>query len=296
MPNLNHLYACILVGGKGKRLRPLSTNAKPKAFLSVTRSGRSMLGDTLNRVRKIVPQKNIIIAANKAHAHLIRKEFRSLKNSNLVLEPVSRNTAPAIARIAAILLKRDKEATVIVLPADHYITGEKKHDASLKKGMAFAKNGENLVVFGLEPTFASTQFGYIRLKNKVPGTKGVYEVKKFTEKPNAATAKKFVRDGRYLWNLGMFAFRADTMLDAFMKHAPAIYNKLKDLDKVDKTYKRFPDISIDYCIMEKSRNIFCVKSSYIWQDIGSFDTLREVLNNEGRKYKSSQSGRITKIY
>lgn len=282
-PATSNVYAVILVGGKGKRLRPLSTNARPKAFLSVTKDRKTMFRVTLDRIKKIVPKGNILVCANKAHAGLVKKDFPDIRKGNLILEPISRNTAPAIALAANLLTRQARDAVMVVLPADQYILDEDKYLDTIKAGVEFAADNNALMVLGLKPVYPATGFGYVKVNSK---RKNILKVERFTEKPDLKTAKRFVKDGRYFWNAGAFVFKADAILSAIEKFAPAICNA--------KSYRLMPDISIDYAVMEKADNIYCVKGTYRWQDIGSFEALRKVLRRESRRF-IEKNKKITKI-
>lgn len=298
----NNVYAVILVGGKGKRLQPLSTEDRPKAFLSVSRDGRTMLQMTVERAKRLVPEKNIVIVANKAHARLVRRDFPEIKKNNLILEPVAKNTAPAIALASIILRKRDANATVIVLPVDQYIIGEEEYSLAIRDGVAFIKkNAGSIIVLAVRPIYPATGFGYLKIRTSCwqEGTKGlkdICKIEKFIEKPDLKTAEKFFNDGGYLWNAGGFIFKAKTMLDRFEKLEPCIFDAFKDFDKIslDDIYENLPDISIDYAIMEKSGGMYCVEGHYIWRDMGSFESVKEILRRETRKF-IEKDGKITRI-
>ena len=272
---------------------------QPKAFLSVSKDRNTMFAVTVNRIRKIIPFKNILVSANRLHLELIKKDFPGMAGKNIMLEPVSRNTAPAIGTAAFFLQRRFKDAVMVVLPADQYIIDEKKYLSAIKKGISFASAEAGLVVLGLKPTYSSTGFGYVRIKTQDTRHKaqGVYKVARFTEKPDLKTAKRFMRDGRYLWNAGAFVFRASVLLDAVRIHAPDIFSiltKMRNSRGTERLYKKFQNISIDYAVMERAGNIYCVKGSYRWRDIGSFGVLKEVLQKESRGF-IEKNGKVVKI-
>jgi mannose-1-phosphate guanylyltransferase len=292
--DMNNVYAVILVGGIGKRLQPLSKPSRPKPFLSVTRDRKTIFAKTVARIGRLLPAENIIVVANKRQAHLVKKSSPKIFKGNLLLEKASKNTAPAIALASLELNKRSGDAVIVVLPADHYIGNEGVYLKTLKKGIDFVKNnGRALVTIGLKPSFPATGYGYIRVKAR--GSKGnVHQVERFVEKPDIETAKKFIEDGSYLWNTGTFIFKAVTFLGAIRRLARDIYGPLKDMRKIEENYDMLPNISVDYAIMEKAYEMYCVKGSYGWEDIGSFDSLKKVLRAEGRRFLE-RDGKVIKI-
>jgi mannose-1-phosphate guanylyltransferase len=292
--NTSNIYAVILVGGIGKRLQPLSKPSRPKPFLSVTKDRKTIFAKTIARIRRVLPIENIIVVANKRQARLIKRNSPKILKENLLLEKASKNTAPAIALASLELKKRSTDAIVVVLPADHYIGNERVYLNTLKKGIDFVEDNSGvLVTIGLKPSFPATGYGYIRVKGK--GRKGdVYKVDRFVEKPDLRTAQKFIEDGSYLWNAGTFIFRAVTFLGAIRRLAKGIYEPLKDMRKIEEKYDTLPNISVDYAIMEKAYEIYCVKGSYRWEDIGSFDSLKKVLKAEGRRFLE-RDGKVTRI-
>jgi mannose-1-phosphate guanylyltransferase len=299
------VYAVILVGGIGKRLQPLSKPSRPKPFLSITKDNKTIFRKTVDRIRKIIPAENIAVVANKSQARLVKKSFRNILKENLFLEKASRNTAPAIALAALELKKKYGNAIMVVLPADHYIGNHKTYLNTIKKGIDFVeKNPGAMVTIGLKPYFPATGYGYIRVKGhpirggstslRTGATGKIYKVDKFIEKPDLKTAIKFIRGGSYLWNTGTFIFKATTFLGAIRRLAVDIYGGLKDLRRIDERYERLPNISVDYAIMEKAYDIYCVKGSYLWEDIGNFDSLKKVLRREGKRF-IEKDGKVTKI-
>ncbi|MFA5084753.1 MAG: mannose-1-phosphate guanylyltransferase [Candidatus Omnitrophota bacterium] len=288
------IYAVILVGGIGKRLQPLSKPSRPKPFLSVTKDRKTIFASTILRIRRLLPIENIIVVANKRQAHLIKNISPKILKRNLLLERTSKNTAPAIALASLELKKRSGDAIMVVLPADHYIGNGKSYLNTLKKGIDFVeRNPGALVTIGLEPGFPATGYGYIRVKAR-RGKGGVYKVERFVEKPDIQTAQKFIEDGGYLWNTGTFIFKAVTFLGAIRRLAKGIYGPLKDMRRIEEKYDMLPNISVDYAIMEKAYEIYCVKGSYGWEDVGSFDSLKKVLRAEGRRFVE-RDGKVVKI-
>ncbi len=307
---MDEVFAVILVGGKGKRLRPLSTDSRPKAFLSVTRDRKTMFRKTIDRIKKIVPQDDILVVANKRHLKLVRKDFPAIAKGNLMSEPLSRNTAPAIVLAAFVLQRRSDDPLMVVVPTDQYVINEREYLKCLKRGIRFVTDNKDvLIVIGAKPRYPATGFGYIktagrpsascldiarhrsrhrepveRLGTGRPKTPDIYKVERFTEKPNLELAKKYLKDKRYLWNAGAFIFRTSSLLRAARRFAPRIFEGLRDLTDIDRSYEKLPDISIDYTIMEKADNIYCVKASYEWQDMGSFDAIKTILKRERRRF------------
>jgi len=295
--NTNRVCAVILVGGKGKRLRPLSTDLKPKPFLSITKDRKTIFRRTVDRIRGAVPAGSIFVVANSLHSSLVKKDLPDISRKNVIFEPASRNTAPAIALAAVALKKKYGDAVMIVLHADHYIQDKKTFIASVKKGVEFVKTGaDRIVCLGVKPRYPATGFGYLKLAVQKHGLKGngIYKVDKFVEKPDLKRAKKYARDERYLWNVGTFIFKADTILRLIGKFAPEITRQLASSRTTGMAYKKMPEISIDYAVMEKAGNIYCVPGSYKWQDVGSFESLIDILRHESRDFVLKE-GKVLKI-
>ena len=287
----NDTYAVMLVGGKGKRLRPLSTDSRPKAFLSVTRDRKTMFRRAVERMAGLVNPENMLIAANKKNLQLVKKDLPRLKNGNIILESVSRNTAPAIALAAHKLRRRGLDPIMVVTPADQYIIETAKYLESIKKGIKFVrKNIDTVVILGARPTYPATGYGYVKLdvKNKKPKT--IMKVEKFVEKPDIGSAREYIANGNYLWNTGLFIFRSSTILSLIKRFKPEIYYGITGRC----SFSKLPDISIDYAVMEKSDNIYCVEGDYKWRDMGDFEGIMAVMNMEGRPFVS-RAGKVVKI-
>lgn len=290
----NNVFGVILVGGIGKRLQPLSRPSRPKPFLSVTKDKRTIFTRTVDRIKKIIDPKNIAVVANVSQARLVKKSFRSIPKENLLLERVSRNTAPAIALAALEVKKRDSDGIMAVFPADHYIGDEKIYLSTIQKGIDFVEqNPGAIVTIGLKPCFPSSAYGYIKVKEG--GSKGrIYKVERFVEKPDIKKSAEFIREGNYLWNTGTFIFKAKTFLGAIRRLAADIYGGMKDIRKIEERYEKLPNISVDYAVMEKAYDIYCIKGAYFWEDIGSFESLKKILKKEGRRFVE-KDGKVVKI-
>jgi mannose-1-phosphate guanylyltransferase len=190
---------------------------------------------------------------------------------------------------------RLSDAIIVAAPTDQYIADEKRYLEAIETAIGFVRaNGYAIVTLGVKPTYPATQYGYLKTRSLNLKDQNVLKVECFTEKPDLKTAKMFLKDGSYLWNSGLFIFRADAYLKAVEKHAPDIYERVKYSKNMNLAYKRMPDISVDYAVMEKSGDIFCVSGSYGWKDMGSFDSIKEILRKESRSFVE-KGGKMIKI-
>jgi len=283
------LIPVLLSGGVGSRLWPVSREGRPKQFLPLGGT-LSMLQETAQRVDGLVTAAPMVVC-NENHRFLVAEQLREvdLKPSGLILEPAGRNTAPAIALAAVAALKIDADAVLLVLPADHYIRSPDAFTAAVKRALPNASEGQ-LVTFGVVPTRAETGYGYIRCGTEL--SEGVAELAEFVEKPDADTAERYVAAGNYLWNSGMFLFRADRYLEALERHSPAIYEACEaamadaetDLDFLRPQQDAFlacPSDSIDYAVMEHTDSGVVVSLDCGWSDIGAWSALWEVGDADG---------------
>lgn len=283
------LYALILAGGKGTRLYPLSRGSNPKQFLKVVNS-KSFLLNTVDRISPIVEKDNIYVVTNKDYLSKMREELEGLKEDNIFTEPENKETATCIGLSAIKLLKRDKDATMIVLPSDHHIEGEKNYLDTLKQAVEIAERRRGIVTLGIDPTRPETGYGYIEMGERIAGNLASYKVARFTEKPNVEVAKDFLLKGTYLWNSGMFIFRADTILREIEKYLPKMYRCLMEIYKslgeeneeevIRAQYNMIDGISIDFGVMQKTRKAYVIKGDFFWDDIGSFGALSRFLRKQ----------------
>jgi len=283
------LYGVILAGGFGERFWPKSTPDTPKQLLSIT-SKKTLLEETLDRIVTLIPKERILIVTNKSIEAKILSTVPTLTNDNILIEPMRKNTAPAIALAALYLQKKDKDAVMAVLPADHFIKDKETFLKILSIGWDIAQKKKNLITFGIKPTRPETGYGYIEVGKKVATKDGIsiYEVSAFKEKPDLATAKRFISKGGYLWNSGMFIWHVEVILDAFSKLMPELYSQLIKIDfinnlELEEFYQQVENISIDFGIMEKAKNILMVEGNFTWDDIGSWKALERVYPKDENK-------------
>lgn len=277
------LYAVILAGGSGTRFWPFSRKSRPKQFLDIA-GKESLLKETLRRVNSKVSPGRIFIAAGAAHHKKIKKQIASFRipPGNYLLEPSGKNTAPAIFWAAGRIHALDKDAVITVLPSDHLIENREGFLKVLDRAVKLAEK-DYLVTLGIVPTRPETGYGYLKTKR----LKGVLRVEKFTEKPSRKKAEMFLKGKRYLWNSGMFVWKASVILEEFKRYQPKIYGllgKKHSSAEVRKAWKKLPSISVDYAILEKSKRVAAVPAKSIgWSDLGSWEALFEVLKKDAKR-------------
>jgi len=271
-------------GGVGSRFWPFSKEDRPKQFLDFFSTGRSLLQSTFDRFSKIVPAENIYIVTNDIYADMTRAQLPELKENQLLLEPLRRNTAPAIAFASFRIRAVNPQANIIVAPSDHLIMKEDQFASDIKKGLAFVAENPVLLTLGIKPSRPETGYGYIQVEEKAAD--GIQKVKAFTEKPSLELAKKFVESGEFMWNSGIFLWNVNSIIDAFNKYLPDIiqkFNEGKELFNtpeekkfVDASFPFCPNISIDYGVLEKADNVFVNISNFGWSDLGTWGSLHEI--------------------
>jgi mannose-1-phosphate guanylyltransferase len=281
------LYGVIMAGGSGTRFWPQSRKRRPKQLLRIV-DDRTMIRATVERLLPEVPFERIMVVAGVSHVEEIRAELPELRESMVVAEPQGRNTAPCIALAAYRIAKEDPDAVMAVLPADHLIGREDEFLKALRTAAEAASTSDYLITFGIVPNRPETGYGYIELGPEAlkVGNATVFEVKAFVEKPDRSRAETYLASGKFMWNSGMFIWKASAIIQAFEKYCPSIsrtigaigqdLNTPREADAIREAYEFVESISIDYAIMEKAANVLVLPIDVEWNDVGSWASLHDV--------------------
>ncbi len=286
-------YAVIMAGGTGKRLWPLSRQKRPKQVLKLL-NGQTLLRQCFERLRPIFDIRNIIVLTNANYVDVVHEDLSELPFNNVIAEPAVRDTASAIGLVSTILRKYDANATMAVVTADQIIKPPEILQDAIRDALAFINNNpDNLITFGIKPTFASTSLGYIKCGEgqQFPDCKNeVYSVNAFKEKPDKKSAKEYLESGQYFWNSGMFVWKANTILAYLKKFLPATTEPLARIQAnwdgpnqqqtLQEYFVKLPKISIDYAVMEKADKVNAIKLDCQWLDMGSFAALADVISSD----------------
>lgn len=295
MDRWDHAHALLLAGGKGTRFWPLSREDHPKQLLRLF-SDRPLVEETYQRILPVIPSERVLVATSTVLATRLMAMFPDIPAANFIVEPVPRNTAPCIAVAAHRILRRDPDSVLVVLPSDHYVADRAAFLEVLHAATIHAERGE-VVTLGVTPTHPETGYGYIRFgefeeepadssgsPRPVPEARHrARRIQAFVEKPDAETALSYLKAGRYLWNSGIFVFRADVILEKMRRYLPGLVAAVEDLeraederaasDAISSIWERMPDISIDYGVMEKADGLVVIPAAFGWSDVGSWRAL-----------------------
>lgn len=286
MTILKDTYAVILAGGIGSRFWPVSRTNKPKQFIDILGSGKTLIQEAYERYTKIVPKENIFIIANEDYRSLVNQQLPEIEPAQLLGEPMGKNTAACVAYAAHKIAELNEEAVIIVAPSDHLIKETAIFIEQMHKAYLYAKQNDALITLGLKPHRPDTGYGYIQFEEKEVA-KGINKVKTFTEKPPIELAEKFLESGDFLWNSGMFVWSAKSILKALNEHLPELsltfgegkgaYNTAIEKQHIERIYTQIQSISIDNGLLEKADNVFVLPSDFGWSDLGTWKSVHEEL-------------------
>lgn len=279
-----HHYVAIMAGGIGSRFWPMSRTGFPKQFLDILGTGKTLIQQTFDRYRKLVPVENIFVITAGEYVGILKKQIPELDDENILAEPYRKNTAPCIAYIAFKLLKKDPKALMMAAPADNLILETDEFIKTARKALSFVDHINALLTIGIKPAYPNTGYGYIQHDTN-EAAPDVYKVKTFTEKPNLELAKTFIASGDFLWNAGIFTWKVKNIIAALEKFEPELYelfaaekehfNTDKEKEIIENIYPQCTNISIDFAVMEKADNVYVIPASFSWSDLGTWNSAWE---------------------
>jgi len=277
-----------MAGGVGSRFWPVSTQDFPKQFHDMLGTGDTLIQKTFYRLADLIPKENIFILTNERYNDLVLEQLPEVKQRQVVLEPAMRNTAPCILYASLKIQKENPDAVMIVAPSDHWIEDEKTFSKNVKQAFNFCAENDALMTLGIQPTFPNTGFGYIEYDKASVET--IKSVNQFREKPDYETAKGFISQGNFLWNAGIFMWSVNSVIQAFKNNQPelyklfesgiASYNTDTESEFIKNNYKTAENISVDYAIMEASKNVYVIAAEFDWNDLGTWGSLYDKLNKD----------------
>ncbi|SDG90893.1 mannose-1-phosphate guanylyltransferase [Psychroflexus sediminis] len=278
-------YAVIMAGGVGSRFWPVSKTSYPKQFHDMLGTGKSLLQQTFVRLAKIVPADQILILTNSEYTGLVSKQLPEIKNTQVIAEPAMRNTAPCILLSALKINKENPRARMIVAPSDHWIEDEEAFASDVHRAFEACTKQDLLMTLGITPTFPNTGYGYIKYQKEE--SSAVKKVETFTEKPDYPTAQSFLKEGNYLWNAGIFIWKTSLIIDQYQQFLPDMFsvfekswsklNTQEEESFLENHYPQFENISIDYGILEKAKQVGVIEASFDWSDLGTWGSLHNQL-------------------
>lgn len=284
-------YCVIMAGGIGSRFWPMSRNNHPKQFLDILGTGKTLIQQTFERFVKICPPENIYIVTSEAYVDLVKKQLPHLNEEQILAEPNRKNTAPCVAYASYKIRNKNPEANIIVAPSDHIITDETSFINTALKGLVFASEKDCLITLGIKPHRPDTGYGYIQF---IPGaaseTGQCLKVKTFTEKPDHDLAVQFIKSGEFLWNAGIFIWNVNSIIKAIEMYLPdlsqlfeeasASFDTDDEKQAIQNAYSLCTNISIDFGVMEKAKNVFVINSDFGWSDLGTYGSLYEHIRHD----------------
>ncbi len=281
----NHLV--IMAGGVGSRFWPMSTAERPKQFIDVLGTGKTLLQLTVERFGNLIPSENVWVVTNERYADIVSQQLPDMPRGNILCEPCRRNTAPCIAYVSWRIKSQDPTANIVVTPSDHIVTNTTEFQRVISECMKFTSDTDAIVTLGMKPTRPETGYGYIQanLSANSLRNKEIFRVDSFREKPDLDTAKKYISKKNYFWNAGIFIWNVNTIVNAFRMYQPAlarifesmlpIYGTDKEQETVNELFPQCESISVDYAIMEKAEEIFVCPADFGWSDLGTWGSLQQ---------------------
>lgn len=283
-------YAILMAGGVGSRFWPVSTTEFPKQFHDMLGSGETLIQKTFSRLSKLIPVDNILILTNERYNDLVLQQLPMVKQEQVLLEPAMRNTAPCILYASLKIQKNNPDAVMVVAPSDHWIEDETAFVDNLRQCFDYCQQENALLTLGIKPTFPNTGFGYIEFDKT--DRNPIKKVNQFREKPNYETAKSFLESGNFLWNGGIFIWSVKSITEAFSAFQPQMnqlflegfdkYNTKEEKEFIIQNYAEAENISIDYAILEKAKNVYVLPATFDWNDLGTWGSLHEKLGKDNK--------------
>lgn len=292
-------YVVIMAGGIGSRFWPVSRTDYPKQFLDILGTGETLIQQTYKRFEKLVPEENIYVVTSTDYVDIVEKQLPLLQRENILAEPDRKNTAPCIAYASFRIWQKDQNASIIIAPSDHLILDQGEFEAVCTKALQFIQKHDALVTIGVTPSYPNTGYGYIQF-NKEAVQPSVHKVQAFTEKPDAQLAARFIASGEYLWNSGIFVWKAKTIINSIERYLCDLHQLFKEKQSwlgtsfekllIADIYSRCENISIDFGVMEKADNVFVVPASFRWSDLGTWNSAWENMGKDERNNAVAGNG------
>ena len=285
---MSNSHIVIMAGGVGSRFWPLSTPEYPKQFIDILGCGRTLIQLTYDRFQGIVPSEIVWVVTNKKYVEIVKEQLPNIPVENILAEPCARNTAPCIAWAGWKIREKDCNANIVVTPSDAIVMDVVSFQSNIREALDYTSKNQAIVTLGIRPNRPETGYGYVHMDQQEVGN--IYRVWEFKEKPNLETAEKYLADGHYLWNAGIFVWNVQTLVDSIRSYAPVLGNQMTILgsyfntpEEQQKTEEIFPQcekISIDYAVMEKHSRVYTVPSDFGWSDLGNWASLHDKLQND----------------
>lgn len=284
-----------MAGGVGSRFWPMSKSDFPKQFIDILGTGETLIQQTFKRFAKVIPEENIYIVTNEQYSSLVQEQLPQISDAQILCEPARRNTAPCIAYASYKIYSQNKEANLVVAPSDHIIMKEDNFLKVITSSLKATSQHNQLLTIGIKPSRPDTGYGYIQFIDEIiyKDNPRIKKVKTFTEKPILEMAKEFLASGDFLWNSGIFIWKAESILEAFEKHLPEVnsifkggietYNTPNEEQFIQEAYSVCTNISIDYGIMEKADNVLVFMADFGWSDLGTWGSLYEQIKKDDNK-------------